>query len=745
MLILLREIYYSFPIQLFLLSLKKHQFLLFFWVFVLYIMLGKMGNTVGAPAVLLDPEYLGQVGYLSFSLVGMGFGAMYVTWNLVMYILHSHRFPFMASLQYPLGMFFINNSIVPIVFAVAYIFSVIQFQTEYEFQSWKELTVEIAGFFAGAALVVLVTATYFGIINKNTSSYVAPDRAKQRRHRSVRKFQFNETLEPEHINRVDYYITNRLSVRHTRSVAHYDAGLHRLVFRWHHFNAFVAFIVTLAVLLISGFFMDYQFFQVPMAASSFVFISLLMSLTGMFLYWTGTWGSLALIVFVVGANYLTKYNVFGSESRVFGLNYDNSPAEYSLNNFRNMSSKENIAADKKYFLQVLENWRRKNTDPRNPFKKPKLVFINVSGGGLRSGYFVTQVLQKADSIAEGKLFDKTFLMSGASGGMFGLTYLREKFLEKKNGFPVDMQNREFAENVGKDLLNPIGLSILSNDALLPYHKIEINGKQYFKDRGYAFEKYYSINTGFPLLKTIGDYKNDEYEQRIPLLVYYTTVLNDSRRFYITPHPVSFLMRTANSDSLDATLDIDAIDFCRMFKNHDGEQLLATSAMRMDATFPFILPNPVLPTEPPTYVMDGGALDNFGIETTLRFLETFKSWVNANTDGVVIIQIRDTEKLEEPEETKQKTVFSRLTDPLGTVYRNMENMQDFLTDQRLSDLDSELRGKINLILFEYIPENEGKKAAMSMHLNSRDKADITASVNRHNNIRGFNKLKRLLNH
>ncbi|MCS6934103.1 MAG: hypothetical protein NZM35_03000 [Chitinophagales bacterium] len=739
----LRKIYYFFPVQLVLLSLKRHQFLLFFWVFILYIMIGKKGNTIGAPEVLLDPEYLGEVGYLSFSIVGMGFGALYVTWNLVMYILHSHRFPFMASLQYPLGMFFLNNSLIPLAVGISYIVCVIRFQTQYEFQTWWELLIEICGFIAGISLVVLITAVFFSFTNKNAQSYISPERAQLRKLRSMRKFQFSETLEPAMSNRVDYYLTNRFKIRATRSVEHYDLSLHKLVFRWHHFNAFMAFILALAVLLISGFFIENPLFQIPMAASSLVFFSLLMSLAGMFLYWTGSWGSLALIVFVIVANYLTKFDVFGSESRVFGLDYDKPPVAYNLSVFRQMASSRNIEADKRYFREILENWLHKNIDPRDPFRKPKLVFINVSGGGLRSGYFATLILQKADSILNGKLFDKTFLMSGASGGMFGLTYLREKFLEKKNGYPVNMQDPEFAANIGKDLLNPIGLSILSNDALLPLHKVNINGKVYYRDRGYAFEKYYCYNTGFPFQKTIGDYRQDEYDQKIPLLIYYTTVLNDSRRFYITPHPVSFLMRYPNTDSVDAELDIDAIDFCRMFKNHSGEQLLVTSAMRMDATFPLVFPNPVLPTEPPTYVMDGGALDNFGIETTLRFIQTFKYWINTYTDGVVILQIRDTEKFDEPKETRQKTVFSRLTDPIGTVYRNLENMQDFLTDQRLSDLDHELRGKINLVLFEYIPEKEDKKAAMSMHLTTRDKNELLQSVYRPNNQRAFAKLKGLL--
>ena len=110
MLTLFKDIYYSFPVQLLLLSFRRQQFLLFFWLFLFAIIVGKLGAGIGTYSVLLDPEYLGKVGYLSFAVVGIGFGAMFITWNVVMYILNSHRFPFMASLQFPLGMFILNNS-----------------------------------------------------------------------------------------------------------------------------------------------------------------------------------------------------------------------------------------------------------------------------------------------------------------------------------------------------------------------------------------------------------------------------------------------------------------------------------------------------------------------------------------------------------------------------------------------------------------------------------------------------------
>ncbi|HLP51931.1 MAG TPA: hypothetical protein VK154_13675 [Chitinophagales bacterium] len=741
MLTLFKDIYYSFPVQLLLLSFKRHQFLLFFWLLMFAIIVGKFGAGIGTHSVLLDPEYLGNVGYLSFAVVGIGFGAMFITWNVVMYILNSHRFPFMASLQYPLGMFVLNNALIPGIFIITYIVSVIIFRVQYEFETPWQIVFEILGFTAGFILVILITAVYFNFTNKNTGSIIQENKERVRRKRAVRRVQFSDTLQREELNKVEFYLTNKFNIRHTRTVDHYDPKLHQLVFRRHHWNAFMAFLVTMTLLVSMGFFLENPFFQFPIAATGFLFVSLLMSLFGMFLYWTGGWGSAAIIVFLLVANYLTQYDVFGFQSRAYGLNYS-TRARYNLETFRELSSDSLIAQDKEYFKPILENWLHKNTDPRNPFKKPKMYFVNVSGGGLRAAMYSMVTLQFCDSLAKGNLLDKTFLISGASGGMFATTYLRELFLQKKNGFPINLSDPQYTENVSKDVLNPIALSIISNDVLIPFHKFKLNDKKYSVDRGYVFEKFYCRNLQFPFEKTIGDYRQDEYSAKIPLLIFHTTIMNDSRRYYISPQPVSFLMRPHGKKALDNRLEIDAIDFGRFFKKQASDSLLVTSAMRMNATFPFFFPNSVLPSEPSTYVMDGGALDNFGIETTLRFLNTFGDWIDKNTSGVVIIQIRDSEKFEEPAASEKKTVFARITDPLGTVYTNMENMQDFLTDYRLDEMSEELRGKLQFVLFEYTSEKVENKAAMSLHLTTRDKSDIMRSMKRPNNVKSFNKLQEL---
>jgi hypothetical protein len=471
-----------------------------------------------------------------------------------------------------------------------------------------------------------------------------------------------------------------------------------------------------------------------------MFLSLLISFFGVLMYWTGEWATTAIVVFFLVANEIYKVDTLGYQSRVYGLDYSKN-ASYDIDAFREMSSPKRIQSDIDHFTTILENWRIKNSKGLPAGQKPKLIFLNVSGGGLRAARFVTAVMQAADSMLDGKLFYKTFMISGASGGMFGAAYMRELYLQRLEGYPIDIDDNEYLENISKDLLNPVCVSIVSNDMLIPVHRFKLDGHSYFKDRGYMMEQKLSVNTHHLLDKRIRDYYRDESLARIPLLMIHTEVNNDSRRFFISPQPVSFMMRPVGKYTTNRNLDIDAIDFCRFFKDQNGDALTLLSALRMNATFPLILPNSQLPTEPETSILDGGALDNLGYEPTFRVLQTFKDWINQNTSGVVIIQIRDASRHEYDDmSVDKKDLFTMVTNPFGTIFGNQMSNQNFVIDQKLGYSNEELQGKVQIISFEYQAGEESKRAALSLHLTEREKEDIAYSLRRSKNAEAFKLLK-----
>ena len=144
-------------------------------------------------------------------------------------------------------------------------------------------------------------------------------------------------------------------------------------------------------------------------------------------------------------------------------------------------------------ITKLDNWKKKQAD-----EKPLIYLINTTGGGNRSANFTMNVLQRLDSLSGGTLMDKTFLITGASGGMLGASYYRELARRRSDGI--------FTSFVARDLASPA-------------QKFKVGDYSYIKDRGYAFEQRLSYNTRGFLNRQLKDYVDDEKNARIRLIFY----------------------------------------------------------------------------------------------------------------------------------------------------------------------------------------------------------------------------------
>ena len=220
---------------------------------------------------------------------------------------------------------------------------------------------------------------------------------------------------------------------------------------------------------------------------------------------------------------------------------------------------------------------------------------------------------------------------------------------------------------------------------------------------------------------------------------------DLRKLIISPQPVSYMMRgyTADDPVNNNMYEIDAIDYGSFFSKNDPYNLRMTSALRMNATYPLILPNVSLPSDPKIDVFDAGIRDNFGMENTLRFLTVFQDWINNNTSGVVIIQIRDNLKNNEIEDFEYKTFMSKLGSSFGSIYSNLTISQDYLHDYMLSGTDDILKNKIELVTFEYTPAENEKKASMSLRLSEKEKIKVVESAINDINMLKYDKVIELL--
>ena len=148
-----------------------------------------------------------------------------------------------------------------------------------------------------------------------------------------------------------------------------------------------------------------------------------------------------------------------------------------------------------------------------------------------------------------------------------------------------------------------------------------------------------------------------------------------------------------------------------------------SALRMNATFPYVLPNVWLPTSPVIDVMDAGLRDNFGQETTLRFIDHFKDWIKENTGGVVILQLRDrlNDNWMQPFETN--SISDMMVTPATMLQHNWFKLQDYFQIDQFNYYKQTHDTAIKRITIMYMPQDIEKGAALNFHLSAREKRDI----------------------
>jgi hypothetical protein len=371
-------------------------------------------------------------------------------------------------------------------------------------------------------------------------------------------------------------------------------------------------------------------------------------------------------------------------------------------------------------ISILENWKRKQNSER-----PTIILMNVSGGGLRSSTFVMNILQQLDSITKGNLMNQTFLISGASGGMLSAAYFRELYAERKKSKGINLQSNEYTENITEDLLNPIFSSMVSRDLFAPAQKFSIGPYEYLKDRGYAFEEKLNVNTGGIMNKQLRDYVADEKAANIPMIIFNSVITLDGRKLMIGTQPLSFMMKPP-AFSTDKSYGPDAVDFTSLFARQNPGNIRLLTALRMNATFPYVLPNVWLPTNPVIDVMDAGIKDNFGQETSFRFIDHFRDWLINNTSRIIILQIRD-RGIDYGQHTNENiSMVDMITRPATILEHSWHNFQDFNQSNEYNYLKSSLGDQLHRLTFTYVPSKGEQAAALNFHLTASEKRDVINS-------------------
>ena len=276
--------------------------------------------------------------------------------------------------------------------------------------------------------------------------------------------------------------------------------------------------------------------------------------------------------------------------------------------------------------QVLERWLAKRSAALKAGQKPKLVVVAVSGGGIAAAVWTALNLRLLESILPKAFPEHVRLVTGASGGMLGASYYVASLREGADGDVSARGGRDLVADLRADSLTPVVRRLIFADAVAVFFP----WRQYH-DRGRILEQAWVENTGGERHSALAEHFRGlsarEAEGWLPSLVLSPTLAEDA-----TPLLIS---------NLDLG-QLNRVEFFKLFpesSNPDAQRLRISTAVRMNATFPFVSPAVSLPTEGPRHIVDAGYVDNYGVLIASDWIYENREWLAAKTSGVIMIQIR----------------------------------------------------------------------------------------------------------
>lgn len=737
----LKRFYFFFPFQLVLIHLKNNHALLGFWLLIGAIISKMLLAKFGAHSLFLYPEYLGKVNFTSHLILGISLGGFIMAFNISSYVLNGIKFPFLATLRNPFIKYCLNNFIIPVSFFAYYLFELYYYQRFSELESTLTVLKHILGLICGMFFFLSITLSFFLSTNKNFRKLFGDISFKKRNDSPIRPIQdvlskrerWYSFLTKKSTWTVSIYLSTPFKIQLARDISHYDKKMLQTVFAQNNLNASIFQLLVILSIVFFSVARETELFELPAAASSLLLLTMIIMISSAIYSWLGNWSTLAFVVVLLSYNALTTLKGFSFKSEALGLDYTEQ-ALYSNDKVRTLNAdKESREKDLAQHIQILENWKKKQLS-----EKPKLIVMNASGGGLRAAVWSMQVLQHLDKKTNNQFSRQLHLVTGSSGGMLGVGLYRELMLQHQL-FGLNHLDSSYVYKLSKDLLNPIFLNLTLHDWLFRWKKMEHNGMYYRKDRGLSFEEQFIENTGCFDNRMLGDYAKYERSASIPMMILSPTIANDARRLNISSVPIGFLSPNDQFNKLQ-----ESVELRKLMAPISIDSLRFISALRMSATFFYVLPNVNLPTTPQIEVMDAGIRDNLGFINSFEYIFALKDWIMENTSGVLIVQVKDRNNDVDIRSSTEKTLFSSIKTPLQGVYSNYLNIQEFGLETMLVGLDENFANFINIVSYDMEIQQQSS-VSLSWHLTKKEKQTISQAINAEHNKQTLKTIFKNLDH
>ena len=606
---LLESLYYALPVQLVVFQFKYHKAILTLWIIFFATIGQSFGSSMGIPFLYLAPEYLGSVSFLSLLMLGAGTGAFIASYHISTYISDSYRIQFLGLLQKPFFTYFINNSLIPLLFIIFYCWKFIAFHMDVQGGFSWILVWHLGGFLIGIILVQTGLILYFLGTNRNLAKQFGKNIFEDLKAGRVILGKAKTGMTMRY--RMDWFLGANFKWRKVDKTVRADFRTLVDILNQNHGNALFLEVLFLAILVVLGILEDKPYFQFPAASSFLIFFSLFLMLSAALTFWFRKIGFLAFVL-LIGIVWAGHYfQILKNRHPAYGMNYEVAPAAYTDENLDIVQSDDANQMDRINTEKILDRWKLNYQLEHGRRKKPKAVFITSSGGGLRSSYLTFRSLQIIDSLANGKLMEHTRLITGASGGMVGAAYYRELYYRVAQGDSLGPNEKQYCDNLTQDLLNPVIFKFVTG-MFLPTQKVKVGDTKYKRDRGYAFDHQLMVNMPEFEGRQLSDYRPAEEQARIPMMILTPIIVNDGRRLYVSATPVTYMTRNIRFAG-NYDMGYNGVEFSRFFAAQEGDSLLMATALRMNASFPVVTPYMALPSRPHIRLIDAGAGDNYGIQ------------------------------------------------------------------------------------------------------------------------------------
>lgn len=255
-----------------------------------------------------------------------------------------------------------------------------------------------------------------------------------------------------------------------------------------------------------------------------------------------------------------------------------------------------------------------------------LVLVCASGGGIQAAGWTVEVLTGLQRLLGPSFTQAIGLISSVSGGSVGTMYFLDRF-DPQQGCP-DLQDLDaIFDSTTSDSLDAVGWGLTYPDLWrligLPFLAPQLC------DRGTAVEVDWTGELQHQAA-TLNTWRDQALRGEIPIPVFNATLVEDGRRFLISPMTLVFSLPQS---------DQRVTDFNTLYGNHD---IHVTTAARLSATFPYISPicRSCIDFAGRNYhIADGGYFDNSGVFTVVEWLNQWlASFSPPPIQRIVLLQI-----------------------------------------------------------------------------------------------------------